>query len=179
MEIFALKITSFRGFVRGGKIEQKTYTVTKGLTYTFEEYNILLKLNQFLNSRLMPIPSDPNDIFSLSPSQFLIGALLSQPVSKNYIDIPDNHLSRWQHILKLKQHFWHRWQKEYLHHLQNQTKWTTEVENLKTDTVVLLAEENQTPLQWILGRVVKVYPGTDGVVRVADVKTSHGQFRKS
>ncbi|XP_076384097.1 uncharacterized protein LOC143261866 [Megalopta genalis] len=30
--------------------------------------------------------------------------------------IPNNRLSNWQHIQKVKQHFWTRWQKEYINH---------------------------------------------------------------
>ncbi|GAB1860469.1 hypothetical protein CAJAP_01548 [Camponotus japonicus] len=127
----------------------------------------------------MSVPSDPNEISTLTPSHFLIGKPSFEPVAKNYLETPDNRLARWQHIQKLKQHFWQRWQKEYLHHLQSRTKWHTGSENLRVGTIVLLVDENQAPLQWTLGRVLKVYPGADNIVRVADVKTSKGQFRRS
>ncbi|XP_018407517.1 PREDICTED: uncharacterized protein LOC108783445 [Cyphomyrmex costatus] len=162
-------------------IKKHLYTVTKGLTYTFEEYSTLLvEIESVLNSRpLMPIPSDPNEISILTPSHFLIGATPLEPVSQSHLEIPDNRLTRWQHIQKLKQHFWQRWQKEYFYHFQSRTKWTSGAENLKVDTIFLLLGENQPLLRWALGRVIKVYPGADGVVRVADVKTAQGQFRRS
>jgi len=162
-------------------VKRHLYTITKGLFYTFEEYSTLLaEIESVLNSRpLMPVPSDPNEISTLTPSHFLIGKPSSEPVAKNYLETPDNRLARWQHIQKLKQHFWQRWQKEYLHHLQSRTKWHTGSENLRVGTIVLLVDENQAPLQWTLGRVLKVYPGADNIVRVADVKTSKGQFRRS
>ncbi|GFX47440.1 hypothetical protein TNCV_1734271 [Trichonephila clavipes] len=43
--------------------------------------------------------------------------------------------------------------------------------------MVLVKEDNLPPLQWSLGRVVQVFPGDDGAVRVVDVKTQRGQFR--
>ncbi|GFV26867.1 hypothetical protein TNCV_3455381 [Trichonephila clavipes] len=44
--------------------------------------------------------------------------------------------------------------------------------------MVLVKEDNLPPLQWSLGRVVQVFPGDDGAVRVVDVKTQRGQFRR-
>ncbi|XP_018315524.1 uncharacterized protein [Mycetomoellerius zeteki] len=85
-------------------VKRHLYTVKKGLTYTFEEYNTLLvEIESVLNScPLMPVPSDSNEISILTPSHFLIGTSLSEPVSKNYLEISDNRLARWQHVQKLK-----------------------------------------------------------------------------
>ncbi|GFY18131.1 hypothetical protein TNCV_2045391 [Trichonephila clavipes] len=44
--------------------------------------------------------------------------------------------------------------------------------------MVLVKEDNLPPLQWSLGGVVQVFPGDDGAVRVVDVKTQRGQFRR-
>lgn len=135
MEILTPKSLHFGGLWEAAvrSVKRHIYTITKGLTYTFKEYNTLLtEIESVLNSRpLMSIPSDPNEISILTPSYFLIETSLSEPVSKNYQEIPDNRLARWQHISKLKQHFWQRWQKEYLHHLQSRTKWTSGADNLK------------------------------------------------
>ncbi|CAK1598081.1 unnamed protein product [Parnassius mnemosyne] len=43
----------------------------------------------------------------------------------------------------------------------------------------LEAEENSPPLCWRLGRINKIFPGSDGVPRVADVKTSNGMIRRA
>ncbi|XP_046965871.1 uncharacterized protein LOC124534205 [Vanessa cardui] len=40
-------------------------------------------------------------------------------------------------------------------------------------------EDNLPPLKWRMGRIVFVHPGPDGIVRVADVKTSNGVVRRS
>ena len=37
--------------------------------------------------------------------------------------------------------------------------------------LVLLAEDNESPLQWKLGRVMENYTGNDEIVRVCKVKT--------
>ena len=42
--------------------------------------------------------------------------------------------------------------------------------------LVLLAEDNQAPLQWKTGPIQETYPGYDDVVRVVKVKTATGQL---
>ncbi|XP_033229716.1 uncharacterized protein LOC117181261 [Belonocnema kinseyi] len=71
------------------------YTVTKGLTLTFEEcYTLLTQIEALLNSRpLCPNPSDPHDLIALTPSHFLIGDSLVEPVQTSLIDTPANRLS--------------------------------------------------------------------------------------
>lgn len=43
--------------------------------------------------------------------------------------------------------------------------------------MVLLKEENTSPLQWPLGHIKQIYPGKDGLVRVVDV-TAKGNIYK-
>lgn len=35
------------------------------------------------------------------------------------------------------------------------------------------------PSKWLLGRIVEVFPGLDGVVRVANVRTKNGVLKRS
>ena len=44
--------------------------------------------------------------------------------------------------------------------------------------LVVLRQEHLPPTAWKLGRVVQVYPGIDGHVRVADIKTENGIVRR-
>ncbi|XP_046592768.1 uncharacterized protein LOC107217180 [Neodiprion lecontei] len=156
-------------------------TVTKGLVFTFEQYyTLLVEIESILNSRpLTPLSSNPNDITALTPSHFLVGDSLLLPTEHNYLKVPDNRLSRWQHLQKVKQHFWNRWYQEYLSELQKRQKWHFNHSNLKVGTLVLLKEENLPPLQWLLGRVVEVHAGADNIVRVATVRTSTGLFKRA
>lgn len=99
-------------------------TVTRGLIQTYEEYNtLLIEIEAVLNSRpLTPLSADPNDLVALTPAHFLIGDSLLEPVQNNFVDVSDNNLSRWQHLQKVRQHFWRRWQREYLQTLQIRSK---------------------------------------------------------
>ena len=43
----------------------------------------------------------------------------------------------------------------------------------------MIKETNAPPLKWRMARVHKLYPGSDGVSRVADVVTSKGIIRRA
>ncbi|XP_076765007.1 uncharacterized protein LOC143432076 [Xylocopa sonorina] len=149
--------------------------------FTFENFNtLIIEIEAVLNSRpLTPISSDPNDLIVLTPGHFLIGESLTSLRERNFVDVPTNRLSAWQHIQKLKQHFWKRWHLEYLNELTKRSKWKNGTHSIKEGTIVLLREDNVPPMQWILGRVLKAHPGFDGVVRVVTVKTSTSVLNRS
>jgi hypothetical protein len=75
--------------------------------------------------------------------------------------------------------FWRRWSQEYLHTLQERTKWKfSKGEQLKPKQMVLLKSQGLAPLQWSLGRVEEVHPGSDNIVRTATIRTARGLFTR-
>lgn len=50
--------------------------------------------------------------------------------------------------------------------------------NLKVGDLVLLVERKQPWGQWITGRIKNGYPGTDNSMRVVDVETMDGVYRR-
>ncbi|KAH8326865.1 hypothetical protein KR067_005013, partial [Drosophila pandora] len=53
------------------------------------------------------------------------------------------------------QMFWQRWSREYVLGLQARSKWQREQEDARKGDLVLVAEDNQPPQQWITARVVE------------------------
>lgn len=53
------------------------------------------------------------------------------------------------------------------------SKWQKKEPNLKVGDVVFILKENTLPREWPIGRVIKVFPGSDNLVRVAEVQTPH------
>lgn len=148
---------------------------------TFEELSSLLaQVEAILNSRpLCPLSPSPHDFQPLTPAHFLIGRPLTSLPSPSLMDSNTNRLDRFQRLEQVKQHFWKRWATEYIAELQQRTKWRTKCRDLKVDDLVLLKDESVPPLCWRLGRVSKLFPGSDGVPRVADVSTSQGTVRRA
>ncbi|KAJ8963713.1 hypothetical protein NQ314_005434 [Rhamnusium bicolor] len=84
-------------------------------------------------------------------------------------------IEKYERMQRALQHFWKRWQREYIAELQSRLKWKTSFSMLlKIDSLVLLKDDDQPPLMWKLGRVTGLHPGTDNIIRVATVKLSNG-----
>ncbi|KAK9739857.1 methyltransferase (DUF5641) [Popillia japonica] len=43
----------------------------------------------------------------------------------------------------------------------------------------LLKEDHLPPMLWKMGRITKVFPGTDGIIRVVEIKTCSSTFRRA
>lgn len=148
---------------------------------TFEEFGtVLTHIEAVVNSRpLYSMSDDPNDPLPITPAHLMIGRPLEPIVKPSYTGIPVNRLSRHQYMNHLREQFWAKWSRDYLSSLQSRAKWTKSEVNVKMGTIVLLMEDNLPVQSWRLGKIVALYPGKDKVIRVADVKTAVGVFRRS
>ncbi|XP_043264039.1 uncharacterized protein LOC122404176 [Colletes gigas] len=149
--------------------------------FTFEQFNTFaIEVEAILNSRpLTPLSSDPNDPSALTPAHFLIGTSLTSIPETDFSNIPSNRLSNWQHIQKVKQDFWTRWHKEYIHQLNVRTRWIKGSHEIKEGSLIILKDDHLPPLQWHLGRVEKVHPGADNIIRAVTVRTNQGTYRRN
>ncbi|XP_059223205.1 uncharacterized protein LOC131996995 [Stomoxys calcitrans] len=148
---------------------------------TFEELStVVAEIEAILNSRpLTTMSNDPNDESVLTPGHFLTGGPIAG-IAEPILDAKEwSYKDRWLRVSAIQQHFWKRWSMEYLHELQQKVKWTKKQKNLEVGELVLVAEDNLPPKQWLLGRVVSVHKDAKGVVRVAEVKTKNGQIRRA
>ena len=78
---------------------------------------------------------------------------------------------RWRQVQWFADKFWKRWRKEFIPLLQEKQKWLTPHRNLSVNDLVLVADNNQPRNEWLLGRIVKIYPDKTGTIRSAKVKT--------
>jgi len=149
---------------------------------SIEEFlTLLAQVEASLNSRpLTQLSSDPNNYNVLTPGHSLVGDSFSSIPQQDITHLNPNRLSRWQAVQQIYQHFWRRWSSEYLVTLQSRPKWFNNQPNIEPGVLVLLRDDDPEwgPLKWKLGRVVKVYPGKDGKVRVCKVKVPNGREYK-
>ncbi|XP_062716752.1 uncharacterized protein LOC134292062 [Aedes albopictus] len=101
------------------------------------------------------------------------------PAEPDYSNIPTNRLSMYQDIKQRQQVFWKRFSKEYLNTLQQRMKNRRLTPNLAKGQLVIIKEDNLPPLKWAMGRIVDLTPGNDGLVRVAEVRTTGGVIKRS
>ncbi|KAM3957794.1 uncharacterized protein ACR2FA_008514 [Aphomia sociella] len=155
--------------------------VVGGARLTYEEFStILVQIEAILNSRpLTALSPDPNDLQTLTPAHFLIGRPLTAPANRDLMTTPIHRLQRYDVIERARQDFWKRWSKEYISELQSRSKWRTNKDDLQLDELVIVNECNLPPLKWKLGRIIRIFPGTDGISRVADILTTSGIIRRA
>ncbi|GBO37523.1 hypothetical protein AVEN_259042-1 [Araneus ventricosus] len=155
--------------------------VVSNTCLTYEEFlTILFQIEGLLNSRpLTPLSSEGEDLEILTPGHFLIGRPITSIPEPLMIELNDNRLNRWQLLTKKVQAIWKHWSKNYLNNLQQRHKWMFKKDNFKIGDMVLIKEDNVPVSNWPLGRVVKLYPGKDNIIRVVDIKTKTGIFKRS
>lgn len=122
---------------------------------------------------------DPNDLEPLTPAHFLIGTSLQALPEPNLESVALNRLDRFQLMQRILQDFWKRWRMEYLCQLQGRFKrWNSPIK-IDVGRMVIIRDENMPPMKWKMGRICKLHPGTDGVVRVVTLKTSSGELKRA
>ena len=137
---------------------------------------VVAEVASLLNARpLTHLSMDPNDPDPLTPNHFLFGG--ARPyVTTLWVDVKgveatENQYRQSQAIVE---HFWKRWLKEYVPHLTERRKWTTDRRNVEVGDLVLIIEPNTPRGQWPLGQVLETYPDKrDNVVRVVRVKAAN------
>nr|XP_029711525.1 uncharacterized protein LOC115256725 [Aedes albopictus] len=156
--------------VRSAKYHLKRITGTANMN--FEEYTtVLARIEALLNSRpITALSEDPSDMSPLTPGHFLVGRPLTDIAEPDLTDRKETTLSRWQRQSQMVQHFWARWSNDYITTLQNRNKWHKPFP-VKPGQLVIIREDNQPPINWKMGRIEQVFPGLDGLVRVADVRS--------
>lgn len=150
--------------------------------FTYEEMNTALtQIGAILNSKpLTPMSSDPSDRVALTSSHFLLRRTLTAlPYPKAQKSSRFSSFSRYARTQQLKAHFWHRFRKEYVSELQKRQKWSKQGRDLHLGMMVLVKDDRVPPNRWLLGRITYIYPGSDSVTRVVDVKTTSGTMRRA
>ena len=147
----------------------------------FKLMTFFTEVEALVNSRpLTPISDDIEDLDALTPNHFLLGRASLNLTPCIIYDLKVQPRKRWKHVQQLSNHFWKRWTNEYLPMLTTRQKWkTTDVNNaLKVGELVMVSDQNDLRGHWPLGRIIATFPGDDGVIRVVDVKTKNGVYRR-
>lgn len=173
----------FNGLAEAGvkMVKSHLIRVVGDQRLSYEEYTTLIcQIEAILNSRpLCSQSSDPNDLIPLTPGHFLTLEPLNSVIPEadlSHLNL--NRLSRWQLIQKMQRDFWKRYFLEYVNTLQQRFKWADPAKEIEVNDLVLIKNDVVPPLKWPLGRVIEVFPGEDGHIRVATVKTAVGIFRR-
>ncbi|XP_043219274.1 uncharacterized protein LOC122380292 [Amphibalanus amphitrite] len=169
-----------------GGCEAMVKSAKRALRRTLEAANLtdeelmtaFCRAEALLNTRpLTAVSSDPSDAPPLTPAAFLLGHTQLDICSED-ADTTENARKRWRRLQQLNTEFWRRWIREYLPSLQTRQKWTEMSRNLHEGEMVLIADPSVPRGSWPLGRVARTFPGQDGLVRVVEVNTRKGVYKR-
>ncbi|GFX87384.1 integrase catalytic domain-containing protein [Trichonephila clavipes] len=140
-----------------------------------EMYTVLCDCESLINSRpLTYVTDDVEDLEPLTPAMFLqdvreVGVPELDQIDENKLNKRLVYRNRIQNDLRK------RFRVEYLGQLRD-------IRNIKGGNtlserdIVLVRDDHTKRLKWNLGKTLKLYPGKDKKVRVAQVKTKFGSF---
>jgi hypothetical protein len=168
----------------GGIWERMVQSVKKALYAVLKEQapkdEVLLTLmaeaEHIVNSR--PITFVSSDAEALTPNHFLIGTSSGLQSPGEFVEADLCLRRRWRVSQRLTDNFWRRWMREYITTLNKRSKWFQRKKLICVGDVTFLADEDSPRNTWPLGRIVNLHPGKDGQVRVADIKTIRGTYRR-
>jgi len=153
-------------------------TLGKDCLTKIELETCLTEVEACINSRPLTFVSDELESFApLTPAHFLSGRAAgtrldvvddAQEVTASMLQERD--LERQSMLAR----FWVVWQNDYLRSLPHSVRKFKSRGRLQVGSVVLIQEDGLPRLRWEMGVVCKLHPGSDGLVRAADVRTARG-----
>ncbi|UYV83599.1 hypothetical protein LAZ67_23001603 [Cordylochernes scorpioides] len=158
-----------------GMMKQLLFRILGQTSLGYEELSTAMcDVESLMNTRpLTYLTEESEDLAPLTPSLFLHEV---REVGVPDLDLIDNQtLSRkYQYIKRVREDLRERFRIEYFGFLRQETRRLKTTIPLKVGDMVLIGQESLKRLHWPLARIIQLYPGKDGLVRVAKVKTSSG-----
>ena len=138
---------------------------------------LLAMVKGIINGRpLTVVSSGANDWEVLTPDHFLKTGKNPTYLYGTPLHQREQLGHRYKCLLDIIDHYWKRFLKQYIPTLHRVEKWQDGTANLQVDDVVLVLEPGLGRGEWPLGRIVQIYPGSDGKVRSADVEVAESQY---
>lgn len=141
-----------------------------------EELNtLLIEIEAIVNARPLTLVSEnPDEYLPLTPAMFIMDNNDTQAVETLEL-LDEKHLTRRARYLgEIRQGLKERFKREYLGQLILKKGKTSK--SIQVNDIVLIHSDVDKRIKWKLGRVIMTFPGKDGSIRVAKVKTEKGEF---
>ena len=136
-------------------------------------------VEQTLNARpITPASDDPEDLEALTPNHFILGLPNVFIFFVPNAEVSSNHCKMFQSCQAYAYMIWQRWVREYLPQNNVRFQWNKSETNIEVGDQVWLIEDNVKRSQYRMARIVEIYPGKDGFVRSALIKTLDGTLKR-
>ena len=172
----------------GGWWERMIRTIKTALRKTLgnrtatriELETMLHEVEACVNSRpLTFVTTEVDCLRALTPSHFLIGRPIYQGISDDQgpqTSLRESKAAR-DNLMK---HFWEVWSTLYIRELPiGSSRAGRRHRPFRVGDLVLVEETSRSRTVWPLGRVTKVHPGRDGVIRSVTIQTQKGELQRA
>lgn len=142
-------------------------------------HTALAEAEDMVNSRpLTYVPQESSDTSALTPNHFLRGSTkYADNMLQDAPDLAEALRDAYKRSQFIAEEMWQRWRKEYLPSINQRTRWYEEQKQMEVGDLVFVVDGPNRKC-WTRGIVEKLYPGSDGRIRQADVRTSKGILRR-
>ncbi len=86
---------------------------------------------------------------------------------------------RWNLVERINTDLWVQWRTHYLQSMQARNKWQTPSRKFCIGDIVVVKDDTLVQRTWPLGRIVKLYPGSDNLVRTADIICNGKEYNRA
>lgn len=140
---------------------------------------LMTEVESIVNSRPLSVNdlNDPEALEPLTPNYLLTlkQKLVLPPPGK--FQRADLYCRKWwRRVQYMANQFWFRWRREFLQNLQSRCKWMQPRRNIAVGDIVISKEDNGPRNQWLLVKVIDVYPSQDGCVRKVKILKADGEL---
>lgn len=133
-------------------------------------HTVLIEIEGILNSKpLGYVSSNIAALDPVTPNLLLMGRPDSSLPQVMYPATELIGRRRWRQSQVLTDHFWSSFMRHYLPNLQLRQKWHAETKPIIVGSVVMLIDPQLPRALWLIGRVVRTFPGVDGHVRSVEI----------
>jgi hypothetical protein len=156
-----------------GTVKNTLKKIAQQRSFSWDDFTTLMcTVESIVNRRPLATCQDSVVGEVLTPMHFLLGAV-PPPLIHPSVSTDEEVWTltrRWRHRQAVADHFWRQWTASYLPELR---RWRRSLEETRSPAVgeVVLVEETSGPRsRWPLGRVSRLLPGPDGVVRAVEIE---------
>ncbi|GFQ75584.1 integrase catalytic domain-containing protein [Trichonephila clavata] len=144
---------------------------------TYEEMLTLLSdCEATINGRpLTYLSDDPKELKPLTPAHFIQDIKERETFDLDLID-SQHMLKRVRYLHTLRSNLRERFYKEYLGELVRSPKVASRRKIISPGEIVIVESKNPNRMNWPLAQVIELFPGKDGVERVAKLRLASGEI---
>ena len=136
-------------------------------------------VEQRLNARpITPASDDPEGLEALTPNHFILGRANICILFISIAEVYSNHRKMFRCCQAYADMIWLRWVREYLPQNNVRCQWNKSQTNVEVGDLLWLIEDNVKRSQYRMPRIMEIYPGKDGVVTSALIKSLGGTLKR-